>query len=154
MAFFDDMKDKFSMAGLSTVKKAKDLSEIAKLNTAVSDAELKITDLYSQIGYTIYCSYKDNPIPEVTELIQKVTELHSLIEDYQTQIKQINTSNSCPECGTKIRLGMNFCNVCGFKLPVTNNPVLDKGKFCSKCGKEIRPGCVFCPSCGNKVEEA
>ena len=35
------------------MQKAKDLSEITKLNMAVSESETKINEIYSEIGYKI-----------------------------------------------------------------------------------------------------
>ena len=40
------------------MQKAKDLSEITKLNMAVSESETKINEIYSEIGYKVYCAYR------------------------------------------------------------------------------------------------
>ena len=67
MAFLDGVKGKISKAGYSTMQKAKDLSEITKLNMAVSESETKINEIYSEIGYKVYCAYRENPLEEVKE---------------------------------------------------------------------------------------
>lgn len=69
MAFLDGVKGKISKAGYSTMQKAKDLSEITKLNMAVSESETKINEIYSEIGYKVYCAYRENPLEEVKEEI-------------------------------------------------------------------------------------
>ena len=51
------------------MQKAKDLSEITKLNMAVSESETKINEIYSEIGYKVYCAYRENPLEEVKEEI-------------------------------------------------------------------------------------
>lgn len=153
MAFIDNMKGKLSQASQTTVQKARELSEIAKLNSAISEAENQITELYNKIGYDVYCAYKDNPIPEVAESINRITELHDSIEVCKDQIKAINAANLCPKCGAKIKQGMAFCSACGYKLPVPE-PEENSGvaTFCSGCGAPLTPGSMFCTSCGKKVE--
>lgn len=75
MAFLDGVKGKISKAGYSTMQKAKDLSEITKLNMAVSESETKINEIYSEIGYKVYCAYRENPLEEVKEEIGQIREL-------------------------------------------------------------------------------
>ena len=101
MAFMNNMRDRLTQASQSTVQKAKDLSELAKLNGAVSNAEKQISELYGKIGYEVYCAYCNAPLPEVAELIQQVTDLHQTIEACKAQIKAINTADTCPQCGAK-----------------------------------------------------
>ena len=52
------------------MQKAKDLSEITKLNMAVSESETKINEIYSEIGYKVYCAYRENPLEEVKEALR------------------------------------------------------------------------------------
>ncbi|HCT90574.1 MAG TPA: hypothetical protein DF613_04200 [Lachnospiraceae bacterium] len=153
MAFMDNMKNRFSQASQSTVQKAKDLSELARLNGTISDTENRISELYGKIGYDVYCAYRDRPLPEVAGLIGQVTELHQSIEACRAQIKAINAANSCPNCGAKIRQGMAFCSGCGYKLPVVEQPAPSaQAAFCTNCGAPITPGSLFCTSCGKKIE--
>lgn len=147
------MKSKISQASQSTVQKAKELSEITRLNTAVSEMETKISELYSQLGYDVYRVFNERPIPEVADTINSIKELHESIEVCKVQIKAINAANLCPKCEAKIRPGMAFCSNCGFKLPVVEKPeATESSTYCSGCGALIAPGCAFCTSCGKKVE--
>lgn len=153
MAFMGSMRDRISHAGQSTVQKAKDLSEVAKLNTTISDAEYQIGELYGKIGYEVYRAYYDRPLPEVAELISDVTALHQTIESCKTQINAINSANTCPNCGAKIKPQMAFCSGCGFRLPLVERPAVpNQTAFCTNCGKPIAPNMVFCTFCGNKVK--
>ena len=152
MAFMDDMREKLSRAGQSTMQKAKDISEVAKLKSAISADEDKINDLYGKIGYEIYCVYADHPLPEVAELIGQVAELHKAIEENKKQIEAINAASLCPQCGAKISKGMAFCSNCGCKLAVPEKPAEEATRFCSSCGAAIPADSLFCPSCGSRVE--
>lgn len=152
MDFINNMRDRLSQASQLTVQKAKDLSELAKLNSAISNAEKQINELYGKIGYKIYCTYYDSPLPEVSDLISQVTKLHQSIETCKMQIKAINSANSCPQCGAKISKDMAFCSGCGYKLISTEQPAnTEPTLFCSNCGAPISSGSIFCTSCGQKI---
>lgn len=151
MTFMNNMRDRLTQASQSTVQKAKDLSELAKLNGTISSAEKQISELYGKIGYAVYCTYCNAPLPEVVELIQQVTDLHQTIEACKTQIKTINTADNCPKCGTKISKGMAFCSGCGHKLIVEEESVAEQTSFCSNCGAQIPTDSMFCTSCGQKI---
>lgn len=152
MAFLDNVKEKISQTSSSTVQKAKDLSEITRLNRLISEAENQINELYGKIGYEVYCAYHENPLPEVSELIVQVTEIHKNIVTYKEQIQTINKENTCPQCHAKISKGMAFCSGCGYKLTITEStesPI--QSSFCSNCGASISADSMFCTSCGQKL---
>lgn len=153
MALFDTMKNKISAAGQNTVQKAKDLTEITRLNSTISGAEEQVRELYTTMGYEIYRAYYENPLPEVAELIAQITQLHQKIEDCKVQIDAINAVKTCPQCGSKVGKDMAFCGNCGFRLPVEAAAPVEEGKpaFCGVCGAPITAESVFCTNCGNKV---
>ncbi len=151
MAFMNNMRDKLTQASQSTVQKAKDLSELAKLNGTISNSEKQISELYGKIGYAVYCAYYDTPLPEVADLIKQVTDLHQAIESSKAQITAINTADTCPQCGAKISKGMAFCSGCGHKLFDEKQPVAEQSLFCSNCGAQISADSMFCTSCGQKI---
>lgn len=155
MALIDMMKGKVSQAGQSTVKLARDFSETTRLNSEISAAQNQINDLYREIGYKIYCTYRANPLPEVADLILQTNALHNKIENNQAQIASINAANHCPSCGTKIKPGMSFCSSCGTKLVFEQRtePIQEQAPlFCQNCGARLVPGVAFCTSCGSKIE--
>lgn len=151
MAFMNNMRDRLTQTSQSTAQKARDFSELVKLNGTVSNAEKQISELYGKIGYEVYCAYCNVPLPEVAELIQQVTDLHQTIEACKAQIKAINTADTCPKCGAKISKGMAFCSGCGHKLIVEEKPVAERASFCSNCGAQISADLMFCTSCGQKI---
>ena len=151
MALFNDLRGKLSQASQSTVSKVKDLSEIARLNGEITEAETQISELYSKIGFEIYKAYHEDPLPEVSDMISQVTQLHQKISDNKSLIQAINSANVCPQCGNKIKQGMAFCSGCGYKLPV-QEPSIDSTLFCSNCGAAVAKGMAFCTSCGKKID--
>lgn len=154
MAFFDEMKQKVSQVGQSASKSAKEFSETSRLNSEITAAKNKINQLYNQIGYTVYCAYSENPLPEAANLIEQVNALHDQIGYCQAQIQALNASSRCSNCGAKIRPGMAFCSSCGIRLP---QPELTKPaaqSFCPNCGSPVTGDTAFCPNCGFRVQEA
>lgn len=153
MALFDTMKNKISAAGQTTVQKAKDITEITKLNSTISGAEEKVRELYTTMGYEVYRAYYENPLPEVAGLIAEITQLHEKIEECKAQIDAINAVKTCPQCGSKVSKEMAFCGTCGFRLPVEQPAPAAEAvpAFCGACGAPITAETVFCTNCGNKV---
>lgn len=153
MALFDTMKNKISAAGQTTVQKAKDLTEITRLNSTISGAEEQVRELYTTMGYEVYRAYYENPLPEVAALIDQITQLHQKIEECKNQIDTINEVKTCPQCGGKVSKEMAFCGNCGFRMPAAEPaPTAEtKAAFCGVCGATITADTVFCTNCGNKV---
>lgn len=156
MAFFDNVKGKLNQASQTTVQKAKELSEIAKLNATIAGNERQINELYSKLGYEVYCAYNENPLPEVEDLLGQLRELHQNIERCRAQIKEISAVETCPNCGARISKEMIFCSGCGTKLAVPQPEAevveeVQETVFCGACGAELTPGAIFCTNCGNRV---
>ncbi len=62
----------------------------------------------------------------------------------------------CPECGSEIEDGADFCYNCGC-LKSKAYAVRDagaEGNICSKCGEEVSEGELFCRHCGAPVAAA
>lgn len=155
MAFFDNMKTKLTNTSQTAVQKAKDLTELTKLNAQISEAEGKINDLYYKLGFEIYRTYREEPLETGAEFFAQITELHQQIADCKAQIAAINHANTCPNCGAKVSKGMVFCSGCGSRLPVAETPAAAPaaGKVCSKCGAPLADDVVFCTLCGQRVGE-
>lgn len=157
MAFFDNVRGKLNQASQTTVQKAKELSEIAKLNAAIASTERQINELYSKLGYEVYCAYNEAPLPEVESLINQLKELHQNIENCRAQIKEINAVETCPHCGARITKEMIFCSGCGNRLivpqpePLVVEENVQEVLLCGACGAELAPDSIFCTNCGNKV---
>lgn len=65
-------------------------------------------------------------------------------QHYETQ--GTNPTDVCPNCGSTLGDGQEFCPKCGTpKGGVKKN-------ICSKCGTELQDGQEFCPKCGQKAD--
>lgn len=150
MAFMDNMRDKLTQASQSTVKKAKELTDLAMLNAEVAGVEKQISDLYEKIGCEIYNTYKDQPLAEVADLIGQITVLQEDLEKVKGQLKAKSGVDTCPNCGAKTTKTMTFCGNCGSKLESEVVEEMDL-KECSNCSHGNKATDSFCQNCGSRL---
>ncbi len=118
MAFFDDLGKKISKAGQSAVQKTKELADIAKLNSSISDEERRIDDSYREIG-KLYDSLRgSDPEVDFAPLIASVRESEEKIKEFRQQIKDIKGVVCCEKCGAEVSSNAAFCSACGAPMPV------------------------------------
>lgn len=118
MAFFDDLGKKISQAGQNAVQKGKELADIAKLNSAVSDEEKRIDDNYREIGKLYASLHGENPDVDFAAMIAAIHESESKILEYKQQIKDIKGVVCCEKCGAEVSSNAAFCSTCGAPMPV------------------------------------
>lgn len=118
MAFFDELGKKISQAGQTVAQKTKELADITKINSAVSDEERKIDDSYREIGKLYVSLHAENPDVDFAALIAGIHEAESKIAEYKQQIKDIKGVVCCEKCGAEISNSAAFCSVCGAPMPV------------------------------------
>lgn len=153
MAFFEDLGKKISETSQGVVQKTKDTAEVMRLNSAISDAEKKITAIYTKIG-EIYCEKKaDSAEPDFAELVAAVKELKVNINNYNEQINKLKGLIFCPNCNAALPPETIFCSLCGTRMPQeVSQPKTDE-KLCPSCGAPVKEGMAFCTSCGLKLGE-
>ena len=66
-------------------------------------------------------------------------------------------SNSCHNCGSKLRKNSNYCFECGFNIELgvrlkSQNIIPKKVKECIYCKSKIKKRDKFCSSCGTIIE--
>ena len=171
MGFFDDFGKKISSAGQEAIAKTKELADVAKINSSISDEENKIKTAYSEIGKKyifhaksyLYKKYFENHSEDSEEdyeaQIAVIKEAMEKIKAYEQQIVEIKGVVKCPNCGAENSKTAAFCATCGTAMPVpvtesveaTEQNVVEKK--CPNCGEVINDGAAFCAKCGTKIEE-
>jgi uncharacterized protein Yka (UPF0111/DUF47 family) len=97
MAFFNEIGKKIGSAAGATASKAKELAEVTKLNSQISDQEKQIDKLYIEIGKQIYELDKDNAESPVKELCEKITEAQQTIATLKEKISDIKNAKEQEE---------------------------------------------------------
>ncbi len=126
MAFFDDLSKKISKATQTTVQKAQEMAEVAKLNSMVSDEEKRIEDAYLQIGKT-YCElHKDNYEEAFATAMESIVAANEKIVELKKQIQTVKGVVICAKCGAEVPSGSSFCSACGGQIIVEAAPAAEE----------------------------
>ena len=159
MAFFDDIGKKISDVGQSTIQKGKEMADIAKYNSLISEEEKKISVIYGQIGKQyaeLYSEFPEEPFaPHIAALKASIEK----VEDYKKIVVDLRGVSKCPACGAEVPTGTLFCAICGTQMNTqtsntqANSTPTEIVQRCSDCGAAIPPGSKFCTSCGKPTAE-
>lgn len=156
MAFFDDLGKKLSQAGQTAVQKTKDLTDIARLNSLISEEEKQVNNNYCQIGKLYVSLHQEDYESDFAGMIAAIQESESKISDYKLQIQSIKGVVRCEKCGAEVPNNMAFCGACGASMPKPVQPpsIDDSALKCSGCGAVIDESLRFCTSCGKPTIDA
>ena len=120
MDFFSKLKSKASKTYQVTKEKAANISEELKLKGKIIDLKDKISNLYTEIGKTVYNELKDGrdvSKEEITEKCDEISKYKDEIERIQSNILALKKVMKCANCGEELDIGDTFCYKCGNKQP-------------------------------------
>jgi|GEM_PF-241405 len=148
MAFFDEIGRKIVQVGTDAYAKTKDVTDIVKINSMISEQQKVLNQYYMDLGKKYYDSANVDEIsvPDQLELFKKIHETIAAIGVYNEQIKALKGVEKCPYCNGDIVAGSQFCSHCGNKIVKTERPK------CSVCGAPLENDALFCTNCGAKVD--
>ena len=154
MAFFEQIGKRLTDAGQNVAQQTKDLADVTKLNTAISEKEKKISQLFSLIGQSYYEGHKNDDTAEERDKIAEVNALYSEIFANHEKIKQIKGVVKCENCGADVPLNAVFCNACGTKVKCVENTMksAEEDCLCPACNAIVEKGNLFCNHCGTKID--
>ncbi len=89
MGFFNDLGKKVADASQSALEQGKDMVEITKLKSSISDEEKKIKKTYEAIGKYYYETLKDSPAEGFEGFIDEIKAAESKIEELNKQIEAV-----------------------------------------------------------------
>lgn len=154
MAFFEQIGKRLTDAGQNVAQQTKDLAEVTKLNSTISDKEKKISQLFLLIGQSYYENHKNSEEAEELDRIAEINGLYSEINADREKIKQIKGVVKCENCGTDVPLNASFCNACGAKVDRVGAASINAGteRTCPVCHAVVEKDNLFCTRCGSKLE--
>ena len=148
MDFFNKIGKTVSAGVSGTASKAKELTEVQKINSQIHQQQSDIESKYAQMGKIYYEKFGENgEISELNELCAEINIILAEIEVNKEKINEIKGFKKCESCGELIDNGNIFCPICGVKQSV----VVPK---CVKCGAVLEEGARFCAKCGTKQPES
>ena len=153
MAFFDEVGKKLTQASQDAIQKTKDMADITKYNSAISNEEKVLNDLYFQLGKVYYetCENRDNMYVSFFDAIDASI---AKIDEMKKTIQALKSIVPCPKCGAEMKREAIFCNVCGTEMPKTqyNTTQVVSNRVCTTCGNMVADGVNFCMVCGTPVQ--
>lgn len=152
MAFFDDLGRKIVRVGNDVYGKTKDVTDIVKINSLISEQQKVLNQYFSILGKKYYDSMNTENVicPDDLELFEKITKSINSIHDWQEKIKFLKGIEKCPICNSDIISGSQFCSHCGARLEQElNDENLNK---CPNCDVDIEDDSVFCTNCGLRIK--
>ncbi len=152
MAFFEDLGKKITQTSQEVMQKTKDFTDVAKLNSALSDEESRVNNIYCQIGQ-LYASLhgQDNDV-EFIELLTELNDANKKIENIKQEIQDIKGVKRCNICGAEIQKNSAFCSSCGSAVPQEIKLSYEGYNTCLCCGNKIAEDVRFCTFCGTPVQ--
>ena len=154
MAFLDDLSKKITDVTSNAAQKTRDMAEISKLNSSISEEETKLNNAYIQIG-KLYCANHGSDYEDCFgSFIDVVTESEKKIADMNAQIREIKGIITCPTCGEYVSLSVAFCSSCGTPTPKPEPTEQATTVLCPMCGNGVPKEMRFCTSCGFRMPEA
>ena len=153
MALFESITKKAADASSKALQKTKEISEVARLNAMISEAEKAISSTYLQIGKLYATIHTQDCEPEFMGMIGAIVDSDRKIQEYKRRIQDIKGVQRCEKCGAEIPRGVAFCSSCGSPMPVGSPKIPEDCIVCPACGVMVKKGMRFCTSCGKPIEQ-
>lgn len=151
MAFFDDLSRKVTQTSQSAIQKTKDIADVAKINSVISEEERNLNNFYYQIG-KLYMDLHGNDCENQFEaLISNIKNTEHKLIDLKQQIQNIKGIKRCDNCGAEIAANALFCNACGSPTPIQPDTSLYNYVKCNTCGNMVNSEMKFCTTCGSPI---
>lgn len=115
MAFKEKFKvftDTVSAKSSEMAQKAKDMAEVASLNSKIKTQKEGINAAYLAIGKEVFLAQKDSADTQFGDQIQAIKEKLAQIEELEKNISAIKGTKKCANCGKEISVHAEVCPKC------------------------------------------
>lgn len=169
MALMNYLGKKITVTGQGAIQKAKDISEVARINTQMDTLQKDVDNTCYEIGKVLVKQYagleakvieeKLNSLEDGTSQkkiwknILSIKEMEAQIAACEGQLKEIKRIIHCPNCGKEVSKDAKFCGNCGILIESEEDEVSENRKICPECGTVLPEDAKFCHNCGMELEE-
>lgn len=122
---FEEIGKKISQTGKAAGDKAKQVSEIAKLNIKLGTAEKEADELLLMLGKKAYEASKGNADSEFFGECEEIAAKLDSVKEIKAQIHALKGVVICGKCGAEVDLENEFCGKCGAKVEKPEPEVID-----------------------------
>lgn len=173
MAFLSNLGTNISSKSKEVAKKAREMADIANMNSQISAQERLNDRAYLEIGKMYFADNKNNmstpyeekmnSIRASMEQIDRLKASINLIKQAgnddnkvigaEGSIERIQNGSVCPNCKAVVTSEMRFCVSCGQDLTAVQQLNINSSKkICPICNKEASSSDqIFCDECGSKL---
>ncbi len=113
---FEEIGKKISQTGKAAGDKAKQVSEIAKLNIKLGTVEKEADELLLMLGKKAYEVSKGNADSEFFGECEEIAAKLDSVKEIKAQIHALKGVVICGKCGAEVDLENDFCGKCGAKV--------------------------------------
>ena len=117
MTIWDDITKKASVLTGKAVQQARDLSELAKLQGQIFEAEKNANDSYNQLGRLYAATHPEDYEEGFGDLIAAAARAEERIKSLRKQIRDVKGVTVCEKCGAEVSKDDTFCSSCGAEIP-------------------------------------
>lgn len=89
MDILETLSSKISFTGKEAKRKAKEITDIAKLNSSIYKENAKLKELYYGLGQLYYNKHKDEPEDEFGLMIRNITASLETIHELKDKVQQV-----------------------------------------------------------------
>lgn len=150
MSIWDEIGKKATNATAKAVQKTKNISDLTRLNSTLTDYEKRLSNSYYHIGKLYVSLHKDDYEAPFTDMMADLQETMQLMDNIEEQIHEAKGIQICEHCGAEVQKNSAFCSVCGKPMPVGEHKIAGKIK-CTKCGNYVDETMKFCTACGTPI---
>lgn len=118
MDFLNKLAETITDTSKVVTQKAKDVAEVAKLNSQISVEENRINAAYLSIGKRFYEENAGEVMEAYIQDFSVINESKAKIQNLKAQLVHIKGVCQCPHCNAEVPASYSFCNFCGAKLAV------------------------------------
>ena len=116
MQFFSKITETISDTSMVVAQKAKDISDLTRLNSQISTEENRINAAFLAIGRRYFEENAGEVSEEYISDFSAINDARAKIRSYQDQISIIKGICTCQNCGAEVSNEAVFCSACGTKV--------------------------------------
>lgn len=151
MDFFTDLGNKITNTGKTVADKAKDLTELTRLNAKVVSEENKLSKAYCEIGKLYYAKSQGELGEGYEEQAAAAAAALSEIAALKDRIKALKGVRVCVQCGKELGKHDLYCCSCGAKNELEEPEAKTIDQICPVCKSVVPMDVLYCPTCGEKL---
>ena len=125
------------------------IREKEEIQDSIAEEKKEIERLCGEIGKKYVELRRDEPDPELADLVGAVRGAEERIAEMENKLNVLENGTPCPVCGRICESDAAFCIYCGAPMKAEEKPA--EGPRCPECGAPVDDDAIFCVNCGARI---